>query len=80
MKLLRDLNHWGILNVLCVLLPQLAPVKDETKVVKPQSKAVIYHFSTEVRATTSGILCKPANWQLELHLIARDGQLLDYQY
>ena len=48
----------------CVLLPQLAPVEDETKVVMPQSKAVLYHLSTEVRAAVSGILCEPANCQL----------------
>ena len=79
-KPLRDLDHWGILYVLCVLLPQLAPDEDETKVVMPQTKALIYHLSTELRAAVFGILCKPANWQLALDLIARDGQLMNHQY
>ena len=70
----------GASSMSCVFLPQLAPVEDKTKAVKPQYKAVLYHFSTEVRATTSGILCKPANWKLELHLIDHDVQLLDHQY
>ena len=34
---LADLNHWGVLNVLCVLLPQLAPVGIEMDVVIPQT-------------------------------------------
>ena len=81
MKPLRDLDHWGILNVMCVLLPQLAPVEDgKTKVVMTQSKAVLYIISAEVHAAVSGILCKPANWQIALDHIARDGQLLDHQY
>ena len=79
-KLLCDLDHWGILNVLCVLQPNLAPVEDETKVVMPQTKAVLQYLSTEVRAAVSSILCKPDSWQMALDLIARNGQLLDHQY
>ena len=67
-------------NDLCVLVPQLAPVENETKVVMTQYKAVLYIISAEVHAAVSGILCKPANWQIALDLIARDGQLLDHQY
>ena len=63
-----------------MLLPQLAPVEDETKVVMSQTKAVLYHLSTEVRAAVSSILCKPTDCQMVLDLIARDGQLLDHQY
>ena len=76
-KPLANLDHWGILNVLCILLPQLAPVEVETNVVMPQTKAVLYHLSEEVRTAVVGLLCKPANWQPPLGLIARDGQLLD---
>ena len=72
-----DLEHWGVLLVLCVLLPQLAPIEIETDVVMPQTKAVLYHLYKEVRVAVVGILCKPANWQPKLDLIARDGQLLD---
>ena len=75
---LADLDHWGVLNALCVLLPKLAPIEVETNVVMPQTKAVLYHLSTEVRAAVAGILCKPANWQPALDLISRKGQLLDY--
>ena len=76
-KPLRDLDHWGTFNVLCVLLPQLAPVEDETKVVMPHFISVLYHLSKEVRAAVFSIICKPANWQPTIDLIARDGQLLD---
>ena len=48
--------------------------------VMPQTKAVLYHLSTEMQAAVSGILGKRANWQMALGLIARDGQLLDHQY
>ena len=78
-KPLRDLDHWGIHNILCVLLPHIAPVEDETKVVMPQTKPVLYHLTTEVRAVVSGILRKRANWQMALDLISSDGQLLDHQ-
>ena len=71
MKPLCDLDHWGILNVVCVLQPNLAPVEDETKVVMPQTKAVLYFLF-------SGIPCKPTNWQMALDLITRDGKLLEY--
>ncbi|TDH66912.1 hypothetical protein CCR75_000413 [Bremia lactucae] len=40
---LDDLDHWGVINVLCVMLPKLAPVEDETKVVMPETKAALYH-------------------------------------
>ena len=46
----------------------------------PQTKDVLYHLSTEMRAAVVGILCKPATWQPALDLIARDGQLLETQY
>ncbi|CAI5703594.1 unnamed protein product [Peronospora effusa] len=49
---LPDLDQWGVLNVLCVLLPHLAPVENETKVVMPQSKAALYHLSKEVNCWT----------------------------
>ena len=49
-------------------------------VVMPQSKAGLYHVSNEVHAAVSSILCKPANWQPTIEIIARDGQLLDPQY
>lgn len=39
-KQLPNLKQQGVLNVLCVLLPQLASVEDEMKVVMPQSKEV----------------------------------------
>ena len=65
---LADLNHWGILNVLCVLLPQLAPIEIETDVVMPQTKDVLYHLSNEVRAAVVGILCKHANGNRRLTL------------
>ena len=71
---LADLYHWGILNFMCVLLPQLAPVEVETNVVMPQTKAVLYHLSKEVCAAAFSILCKPANCQPALVVIARDGQ------
>uniref|UniRef100_M4C5M2 Uncharacterized protein n=1 Tax=Hyaloperonospora arabidopsidis (strain Emoy2) TaxID=559515 RepID=M4C5M2_HYAAE len=74
---LPDLDHWGILNVICVLLPQLAPADVETNVVMPQTKAVLYHLSKVVRAAVFIILCKPADCQPALDLIARDGQVLD---
>ena len=74
---LADLDHWGILNVMCVLLPRLASVEVETNVVMPQTKAVLYHLSKEVRTAVFSIICKPANWQPALDLIARDGQLLN---
>ena len=63
-----------------MLLPQLAPVEDETKVMMPQSKTVLYHLFTEVRVAVFNILCKPANWQMALDVIDCDGQLLDHQY
>ena len=63
-----------------MLLPQLAPVEDETKVVMPQTKAVLYPLSTVVRAAVSDILCRPDNCQMALKVIARDGLLLDHQY
>ena len=47
-------------------------------VVMPQTKAVIYHLSEEVSTAVLSILCKPANWQPALDLIACDGQLLDF--
>ena len=59
---LGDLNHWGVHNALCVLLPQLAPIELETDVVMTQTKAVLYHLPTEVRAAVIGIPCKPASW------------------
>ena len=74
---LGDLDHWGVLNVLCVLLPKLAPIDIKTDVVMPQTKPVLYHLSKEVRAAVVGILCKPANWHRALDLIARGDQLLD---
>ena len=61
---LRDLKYQGIHNILCVLVPHLAPVENETKVVMPQTKAVLNHLSTEVRAAVSRILrktCQLAN-------------------
>ena len=61
MKPLPNLDKWGFLNVLCVLIPQLAPAEDETKVVMPQSKAVLYYLFKEVRAIIFSKLCKPAN-------------------
>ena len=76
---LGELNHWGILNVLCVSLPKLAPIEIETDVVMPQAKAVLYHLSIEVRAAVVGILCKPANLQPALDLIYRDGHRLEPQ-
>ena len=58
---LADLYHWGDLNFLCVLLPQHAPIEIETDVVMPQTKAVLYQLSIEVRAAVVGILYKTAN-------------------
>ena len=80
MEPLLGLNHWGVLNVLCVLLSKLAPVKDGMRVVMPQFKAGLYHISKEVRAAVSSVLCKPANWQPAIDLIARDGDMPDPQY
>ena len=77
---LDDLDQWGVLNVLCVLLPKLAPVEKETDVLMPQTKAALYHLSRELRAAVYSIICKPANWQPAIDLIAHDGQLLDPQY
>ena len=74
---LADLDHWRILNVMCVLLSQLAPVEVETNVVMPQTKAVLYHLTKEVCTAVFGIFCKPANWKPALDLIAPDGQMLD---
>ena len=51
-------------------------MEDETKVVMPQAKAVLYHLSEEVRAAILGVLSKPANWQPDFDLIARNGQML----
>ena len=64
---------------MCVLLAKLAPIDLETNVVMPQTKAVLYHLSIEVREAVVGIICKLANWQPALDLIARDGQLLEPQ-
>ena len=77
---LDDLDHWGVLNILCVMLPKLTPAEDETGVVMPQTKAALYHQSKEVRAAVSSIFSKPVNWQQALDLTARDGQLLGTQY
>ena len=74
---LSDLDQWGVLNVLCLLLPRLAPIEVKTNVVMPQTKAVLYHLFKEVRAAVFSIICKPANWQPALDLIAKDGQVLD---
>ena len=71
------LNNWRVLNVLCVLLPKLAPIEIETDVIMSQTKTVLYHLSLEMRAAVVGILCKPANWQPALDVIACDGQLLE---
>ena len=49
-------------------------------VVMPQSKAGLYHVSKKVRAAVFSIICKPANWQLEVNHTARDGHLPDPQY
>ena len=49
-------------------------------VVMSQSKAGLYHVSKEVLVAVSRILCRAANLQPEIDLIARDGQLLDPQY
>ena len=76
-KPLADLDHWEALNGLRLLLPKLATVEKETNGVMPQTKNVLYHLYKEVRVAVVGILCKPANWQPKLDLIARDGQLLD---
>ena len=73
---LSDLDQWGILNVLCVLLPKLAPIDIETDVVMPQRKAVLNFLSIEVHAAVVSILCKPANREPALDHITRDGQLL----
>lgn len=42
---LSSIDHWGVLNVLCILLPDLAPVDAESNVVLPQTKAAVYHTS-----------------------------------
>ena len=60
---LADLGHWGVLNVLCVLIPKLALIKIETYVIIPQTKAVLYHLSKEVRAAVFSIHCNPASWK-----------------
>ena len=77
---LSDLDHWGVLNVLCALLFKLAPVEDGMTVVMPRSQAGLYHVSKEVRAAVSSILCESATWQPAIDLIARDDQLMDPQY
>uniref|UniRef100_M4B583 Uncharacterized protein n=1 Tax=Hyaloperonospora arabidopsidis (strain Emoy2) TaxID=559515 RepID=M4B583_HYAAE len=77
---LSDLDHWGFLNVLCVLLPRIVTVEDEMTVVMPQSKAGLYHVSKKVRAAVFSIICEPANWQPEVNHTARDGHLPDPQY
>ncbi|TDH65702.1 hypothetical protein CCR75_002988 [Bremia lactucae] len=77
---LDDLDHWGVLNVLSLMFPKLAPVEDEANVAMPQTKAALNHQSKEVRATVSSIISKPANWHPALDLIACDGQLLGPQY
>ena len=74
------LDNGEILNFLCVLLFQLAPVENETKVVMPQTKAAMYYLSKEVGAEVFRIVCEPANWQPALDLIAQYGQLPDHQY
>uniref|UniRef100_A0AAV1U7U0 Uncharacterized protein n=1 Tax=Peronospora matthiolae TaxID=2874970 RepID=A0AAV1U7U0_9STRA len=74
---LSDLDQWGVLNVLCLLLPKLALIEVKTNVVMPQTKAVLYHLSKEVCAAVISIISTPSNWQPALDLIAQDSQLLD---
>ena len=74
---LANLDRWGVPNVLCVFLHQLSPIEIYTDVVMPQTKPLLYHLSKEVRAAVVSVLCKPANWQPALDLIARDGQLME---
>uniref|UniRef100_M4BLI1 Uncharacterized protein n=1 Tax=Hyaloperonospora arabidopsidis (strain Emoy2) TaxID=559515 RepID=M4BLI1_HYAAE len=71
-KSLSDIDHWGILNVLCILLPHLAPVDGTTTVVIPQTKASVYRTSDEVRNSVASILCKPPNWQPAIDLISQE--------
>ena len=49
-------------------------------VMMPQSKAGLYHVSNELYAAVFSILCKLANCQPAIDLIARDGQLLEPQH
>ena len=66
--------------MLVLLFSKLAPVEEETNVMMPQTKAVLYHLSKEVCAAVSCILGKPANWQPALYLIVLDVKLLNLRY
>ena len=69
-----DIDHWGVLNVLSVLLPSLMSPERGTSVVMPQTKTAVYYTSTAVQAAVVGVLAKPSNWKLATDLISHEDR------
>ena len=68
------IDEWGILNVLCLMLPTMAPSDDSFAVVMPQTRASIYLSSVAVRTAVFGIVSKQADWSAAINPIANENR------
>ena len=69
-------DDWGVLNVLCLMLPTLAPADNVFVVVRPQTKTSIYHSSVAIRTAVSSIVSKQADWSTAISLIADENRVV----
>ena len=69
-----SIDKWGVLNVLCLMLPTLAPAHDSFAVVMPHTRASTYLSSVAALTAVFGIESKQADWSAAINLIADENR------